>query len=375
MRILVVIGTRPEAIKMAPLILELKKYFSSKEIKVCVSAQHRGLLDEILNLFKIRPNFDLNIMKKDQDLFDISLSIISKFKEVLENFKPKLIIVHGDTTTTMIATLCGFYKKIKVMHVESGLRTNNLMAPWPEEANRQITDLLSSYHLAPTKTAKKNLDKINLKSETILVTGNTVIDALLQTKKIITSNKKNIKNLDKIFNFLNKNKKMILVTCHRRENFGKGIKELCKSLKEIVETNSNTQIVFPVHPNPNIKKHVSSLLKNINNIYLINPVDYTSMVYLMMQSYLIITDSGGIQEEAPSLKKPLVILRDETERPEVIKIGAGILVSRDNKKITSLVLDILNDKKLYKKMSLIKNPYGDGQASKRIASLIKKLKI
>lgn len=373
MKVLIIIGTRPEAIKMAPVIIELNKFLPRNQFKVCVTAQHRELLDEILNLFQIKPDFDLNIMKKNQDLFDISISIMKNIKKILEEFMPDLVMVHGDTTTTMIATLCSFYKKIKVAHIESGLRTNNLLAPWPEEANRQITDLLSVIHFPPTKKAKNNLIKSNLKSEVLYVTGNTVIDALLLTKDKIFSNKKFKQKLENKFQFLNLKKinRILLVTCHRRENFGIGISELCLSLRRVTEIYPNLIVVFPVHPNPNIYDYVNKHLKNIENIKLIKPVDYAAMVYLMSISYLILTDSGGIQEEAPSLNKPVIILRDETERPEVIKSGAGILVKRNNLNITKTIINILNDKSLYLKMSNVKNPYGDGRAAKKIVKILK----
>lgn len=373
MKLLIIIGTRPEAIKMAPLILALRKLLTSKQLKVCVTAQHRKLLDDVLKFFSIKPDFDLNIMTKNQDLFGITVSIIKKLKKILENFNPDLVLVHGDTTTTMVASLCSFYKKIKVGHIESGLRTKNLMSPWPEEANRQITDLISTFHFAPTKQAKNNLLESGINSQILQITGNTVIDALLFTKKKIFNDKNIHQQLRKYFEFLgiSDKERIILVTCHRRENFGEGIKELCISLKKITQIYPNFLIVFPVHPNPNIYEIVHQKLKNKSNIKLIKPVDYSAMVYLMSICELIITDSGGIQEEAPSLNKPLIVVRDETERPEVIKLGAGILVNRDNIKITEAVELILNNKRIYSKMASVKNPYGDGNASKRIIKYLK----
>jgi len=372
MKILLVIGTRPEAIKMAPIILNLKKEFTSKNLKVCVTAQHRKLLDDVLKFFKIKPDYDLNIMKSNQDLFDISISIFEKLKFLLNRYSPDLVLVHGDTTTTMITTLASFYKKIKIGHIESGLRTHNLFSPWPEECNRQITDLISSLHFVPTQEAKKNIIRSRIKSDSITVTGNTVIDALLYTKKEIQNNYKLQRSLINNFKFLTKNNRILLVTCHRRENFGKGINELCKALKDLIKNNNDLVIVFPVHPNPNIKKFVFKSLNKVENIKLIDPVNYVSMVYLMMKSHLIITDSGGIQEEAPSLNKPLLILRDETERPEVIKLGAGKLIKKNKSDITLNVERLLSNKKLYKKMSKVKNPYGDGRASIRIINVLKK---
>ena len=372
MKILLVIGTRPEAIKMAPVILNLKKEFDSRSLKVCITAQHRELLDDVLKFFKIKPDYDLNIMKSNQDLFDVSISIFEKLKFVLNRYCPDLVLVHGDTTTTMITTLSSFYKKIKIGHIESGLRTYNLYSPWPEECNRQITDLISSFHFAPTQEAKKNIARSKIKTDNLIVTGNTVIDALLYTKKEIQNNHKLQKSLIKNFKFLNKNKRMLLVTCHRRENFGKGVNELCKALKDLTKNNHDLLIVFPVHPNPSIKNFVFKNLNKVENIKLIEPVNYVSMVYLMMKSYLIITDSGGIQEEAPSLNKPLLIVRDETERPEVIKLGAGKLIKKNKSDITLNVERLLSNRKLYKKMSKVKNPYGDGKASIRIIKFIKK---
>ena len=357
---------------MAPVILNLKKEFDSGSLKVCITAQHRELLDDVLKFFKIKPDYDLNIMKSNQDLFDVSISIFEKLKFVLNRYCPDLVLVHGDTTTTMITTLSSFYKKIKIGHIESGLRTYNLYSPWPEECNRQITDLISSFHFAPTQEAKKNITRSKIKTDNLIVTGNTVIDALLYTKKEIQNNHKLQKSLIKNFKFLNKNKRMLLVTCHRRENFGKGVNELCKALKDLTKNNHDLLIVFPVHPNPSIKNFVFKNLNKVENIKLIEPVNYVSMVYLMMKSYLIITDSGGIQEEAPSLNKPLLIVRDETERPEVIKLGAGKLIKKNKSDITLNVERLLSNKKLYKKMSKVKNPYGDGKASIRIIKFIKK---
>ena len=371
MRILVVIGTRPEAIKMAPVIINLKKEFSSKNLKICVTAQHRKLLDDVLKFFKIKPDYDLNIMRYNQDLFDISISIFEKLKFVLNKYKPNLVLVHGDTTTSMITSLAGFYKKIKIGHIESGLRTHNLFSPWPEECNRQITDLISSFHFAPTIEAKKNITKSRVRSDSLKITGNTVIDALLYTKKEIQDNKKLHKSLINKFKYLNKSNRMLLVTCHRRENFGKGINELCNALKDLIKKNNDLIIVFPVHPNPSIKKFVFKSLSKIKNIKLIEPVNYVSMVYLMINSYLIITDSGGLQEEAPSLNKPLLILRDETERPEVIKLGAGKLIKKNKSNIILNIERLLYNKQLYKKMSVVKNPYGDGKASIRIIKTLK----
>jgi len=367
-KILIVIGTRPEAIKMAPVIINLQKNKKIK-IKLCVTAQHRKMLDDVLGLFNLKPDFDLNIMKQNQSLFQLTSNILLKFENVLELYKPDMTLVHGDTTTTMVISLACYYKKIPLAHVEAGLRTNNIFSPWPEEANRKITDLLSNIHFAPVSSSKKNLIKENISKKNIFLTGNTVIDALFNAKKIITKNKLIKKKLEKKYNFLNK-KKIILTTIHRRENFGKGITEVCRSLIKISSIN-DVQIIFPVHLNPNIREKVNKLLFGYKNIFLIDPVDYANMIYLMNKSYMIITDSGGIQEEAPSLNKPLVIVRDFTERPEIIKLGGGILVRRDSNKIYNIVNKIINNEKIYNKMANIKNPYGDGKASNKIIKTIK----
>ena len=369
MKILIVIGTRPEAIKMAPLIINLLEDKKIK-VKLCITAQHREMLDDVLKFFKLKPDFDLNIMRQNQSLFQLTSNIILKFERVLKFYRPDMTLVHGDTTTTMAISLACFYKKIPLAHVEAGLRTSNILSPWPEEANRKITDLLSNIHFAPVPSSKKNLIKENISKKNIFLTGNTVIDALLKAKKIIINNKLIKKKLEKKYNFLNK-KKIILTTIHRRENFGKGITEVCKSLIRISNI-KDVQIIFPVHLNPNIRKKVNKLLFGYKNIFLIDPVDYANMIYLMNKSYMIVTDSGGIQEEAPSLNKPLVIVRDFTERPEIIKLGGGILVKRDSNKIYNIVNSILNNKKIYNKMANIKNPYGDGKASTRITKEIKK---
>ena len=374
MKILVVIGTRPEAIKMAPIINGLKKKLKKKDIKVCITAQHRKILDDVLSLFKIKPDFDLNVMKKNQSLTQLTSNIILKFEKILDRFKPNLTLVHGDTTTTFAVTLTNYYKKLPVAHIEAGLRTKNIYSPWPEEANRKITDYLSAMHFVPINNSKKNIINEKISSKCLKVTGNTVIDALIYTKKNIIENTRTKKKLDKDFKFL-KNKKIILVTAHRRENFGNGIIQLCNSLKEIVRKRNDIQIIYPVHPNPNVQEVVYKKLSNVKDIYLIKPVNYISMVYLMMRCYLIVTDSGGIQEEAPSLSKPLVVLRDITERPEIIKMGGGVLVKRNQKNISKTINKILNDVKVYKKMSSIKNPYGDGKASKKIIKEILKKNI
>ncbi len=372
LNILIIIGTRPEAIKMAPVIINLKKNKKFK-VKLCITAQHRKMLDDVLNFFSLKPDFDLNIMKKNQSLFILTSNILLEFEKVLNIFKPHIALVHGDTTTTMAISLACFYKKVSVAHVEAGLRTGNIYSPWPEEANRKITDILSVIHFAPVKSSKLNLLKENIGTTYIKQVGNTVIDALQVAIKKINKNKVLRKNLDTKYDFLKKDK-FILVTAHRRENFGKGIKEICKSLIKL-SLLKKIKIVYPVHLNPNIKEIVYRMLKNKKNIYLIDPVDYPSMIYLMSKSYMIITDSGGIQEEAPSLNKPLVIVRDFTERPEILYLGGGVLAKRNNEDIYNKVKKILENKNMYKKMSSIKNPYGDGKASKRIIKQLSNFRI
>ncbi len=375
-KILLVFGTRPEAIKMAPLVRKLKMDNGEWKIKVCVTAQHREMLDQVLELFEIEPDYDLNLMKPGQDLYDITSNVFLGMKDVLEDFKPDIVLVHGDTTTTSATSLAAFYKKIKVGHVEAGLRTNNIYSPWPEEANRQITGVLANYHFAPTKTSKENLLKENKKEENIVVTGNTVIDALFLALEKIKSNKElenKIKNsLQKHFPFSILNSQFILVTGHRRENHGQGFINICEALKEIALANPNTDIVYPVHLNPNVQKPVNELLSRVDNIYLIKPLQYEEFIYLMDKSYFIITDSGGVQEEAPSLGKPVLIMRDTTERPEALEAGTVKLVGTDKNMIVKEAQKLLDDKSEYNKMSKAHNPYGDGQASQRIVEFLDK---
>jgi len=370
-RILIVFGTRPEAIKMAPIVKELQKNKDKFETKICVTAQHREMLYQVLEIFDIKSDYDLNIMKPNQDLYDITSNILLKMKKVLNDFKPSLVLVHGDTTTTFATTLAAFYQKIDVGHIEAGLRTGNIYSPWPEEANRKLTGALAKYHFAPTKIAKENLFKERIKEENIIVTGNTVIDALfLMLEKI--EKDKNLK--DKIIKKLSSyfNSQFILVTGHRRENFGEGFLNICNALKEIAINNSDINIIYPVHLNPNVQKPVKEILKGIKNIYLIEPLEYSEFVYLMSRSYLILTDSGGIQEEAPSLGKPVLVMRDTTERPEAVKAGTVKLVGTDKIKIINEVEKLLNDKNEYDKMSKAHNPYGDGKASKRIIEFLRR---
>ena len=372
-KILFVFGTRPEAIKMAPVIKAFKdeKIFDTK---VCVTGQHRQMLDQVLDIFDIKPDYDLNIMELGQDLFDITANVLSGMKNVLSEYSPDLVLVHGDTSTTSATAIAAFYQKIKVGHVEAGLRTGNIYSPWPEEVNRQISGVIANYHFAPTSTSMENLLKENKNKENILVTGNTVIDALfLVLDKIEKDAKlKNtiLKSISDQYRF-NSDKKIILVTGHRRENFGEGFTNICKALKKIADDNHDVDIVYPVHLNPNVQKPVKNILSNSKNIYLIDPLSYENFIYLMSKSYFIITDSGGVQEEAPSLGKPVLVLRNTTERPEAVEAGTVKLVGTNFEAIVNESQKFLDDEKEYKKMSKAHNPYGDGSASKRIVNFFK----
>lgn len=364
MKVLVVFGTRPEAIKLAPVIKQLSKH-SSFNTKICVTAQHRSMLDQVLSLYNIRPHFDLNIMVDNQSLTTIVYQVMQGLDHVLEQFKPDWVLVQGDTNTTFATSLSAFYKKIDVAHVEAGLRTYHIHSPWPEEANRQLTSRIASLHFAPTIAAQKNLLAEGVIEETTIVTGNTVIDALLETVDYLKSNINFASMLEKKFSFLDPSRKLILVTSHRRENFGHRLQQLCKALLKL-SLRHDIQIVFPVHLNPNIRDIVNELLSETKNIYLLEPQDYLPFVYLMMQSYCILTDSGGIQEEAPSLGKPVLVVRDTTERSEGIRAGTAKLVGTDTITIVKQIEELLDDRKLYETMSTAINPYGDGMAAQRI---------
>ncbi len=379
-KILLVFGTRPEAIKMAPLVKELQKYDKDFNTKVCVTAQHREMLDKVLELFEIKPDYDLNIMKAGQDLYDITVNVLLGMKKVLEDFKPDVVLVHGDTSTTSAAALAAFYQKIMVGHVEAGLRTYNIYSPWPEEANRQITGILANYYFSPTQTSKDNLFKENKDENSIVVTGNTVIDALFLALEKIKSNKElenKIRNkIESLINnskFKIENSKFILVTGHRRENFGQGFINICKALKEIALKNPNFDIIYPVHLNPNVQKPVKELLSDIENVYLISPLQYEEFIYMMYKSYFIITDSGGVQEEAPSLGKPVLVMRNTTERPEAVKSGTVKLVGTDKEKIIIEAQNLIDDKTAYEKMNKAHSPYGDGNASRKIVDFLKEV--
>jgi len=368
---LIVFGTRPEAIKMAPLVKEFLKDKDCFDTRVCVTAQHREMLDQVLDFFEIKPDFDLDLMKPNQNLHSLTSDIILGLKPILEEFKPDYVYVHGDTTTTMASSIAAFYSGAKVCHVEAGLRTHDKWSPFPEEINRQITGRITDIHFAPTKASKENLLQENIKSEAIIVTGNTVIDALLHSvSKVDTIEDAEIEILK---TKIDPSKKLILVTGHRRENHGQGFINICSALKQIAIENPNTQIIYPVHLNPNVQKPVYELLDEVKNIQLMAPLSYPAFVWLMNKSYLIITDSGGVQEEAPSLGKPVLVMRVTTERPEAVDAGTVILVGTDTKKIMEETTKLLNNNDLYNKMSALHNPYGDGKACERIIDHIKNL--
>jgi len=373
-KILVVFGTRPEAIKMAPVIQELKKEEDWYETRVCVTAQHREMLDQVLDIFKINPDYDLNIMQPDQNLDEVVSKILIKLKSVLHDFQPDLVLVHGDTITTFSASLAAYLKKIKVGHVEAGLRTGDLFSPWPEEGNRKLTSVLANYHFAPTTLSKKNLLNEGIDESKIFITGNSVIDALQIIVNRIKDDKRlkfNIEKRIKKSGFIDFDSKYILVTGHRRENFGQGMQNICESLKFLAEKNPNINFLYPVHLNPNVRKPVNDLLSDVSNIKIVEPFEYEEFVYLMCKSYFILTDSGGIQEEAPSLGKPVLVMRDKTERPEAIESGTVKLVGSDKSKIVKEVQSLLDNYEEYQKMCKAINPYGDGKTSKRIAEILK----
>ena len=369
-KILFVFGTRPEAIKMAPVIKEFKNNPNAFECRICVTAQHREMLDQVLDFFQIIPDYDLNLMQPNQNLFDITSKIIKSLEPILNNFKPDYLFVHGDTTTTMAASISGFYAGSKVCHIEAGLRTNNKLSPFPEEINRQITGRISDFHFAPTEISKSNLLRENISEDSIIVTGNTVIDALMDSVDSVKNNPSNfIQNLSDI---LGQNE-VILVTGHRRENHGQGIISICNALKRIAQDNLSRLIIYPVHLNPNVQGPVNKILSDQKNIILINPLAYEDFIWLMNRSKIIITDSGGVQEEAPSLGKPVLVMRNTTERPEAVKVGTVLLVGTNENLIVEKALHLLNNAHSYEKMSKLHNPYGDGLASKRIVNFIKNL--
>lgn len=369
MKVLSIFGTRPEAIKMAPLVVKLKQNAHINSA-VCVTGQHREMLDQVLELFDITPDYDLNVMKKNQSLSEVTSRIINNLSPILEEYQPDLILVHGDTTTTFSAALSGFYHQVSVGHVEAGLRTGNILSPWPEEANRKLVSCITEMHFAPTEQAMINLKQEKVKESKILVTGNTVIDALMMIKKNIESDINLQNSLSKNFSFIGDGKRIVLVTGHRRENFGQGFENICGSLKSLAIKNKDVNFVYPVHLNPRVREPVNKLLSNIDNIHLIEPQGYLEFVYLMINSYVILTDSGGIQEEAPALGKPVVVMRNTTERPEAVSAGTVVLVGTEKNKIIDTIDSLLNDKDRYREMSMAHNPYGDGTASEKIIQQI-----
>lgn len=367
-KILVVFGTRPEAIKMAPLIFELRKYSSHFDVKVCVTSQHRQMMDQVLAFFQIVPDYDLNLMKPGQTLSRLTSDVISEVANVLVDFTPDIILVHGDTTTSFSAALAGFYAGCKIGHVEAGLRTYNNSAPFPEEVNRQITARMAHFHFAPTEFSARNLRQERLSNENIYVTGNTVIDALNYSVDYLRDYEDN--EIGMLRRLIPVDKKLILVTGHRRENFGAGLIEICHALKDIVAQSPDVHIVYPVHFNPNVQDPVRHILGGHKQITLIDPIGYPAFVWLMSRSYLVLTDSGGIQEEAPSLGKPVLVMRETTERPEAVEAGTVKLVGTNKEKIQKEVLSLLRDESVYRMMSQAHNPYGDGKASERIVQYI-----
>lgn len=370
-KVLVVFGTRPEAIKMVTVAKMLKSYTEDFEVKVCSTGQHRQMLDQVMEFFNLKADFDLNIMAPDQTLADVTCKVLKGMEEVFKQWKPDIVLVQGDTTTVMAAALAAFYQKIEVGHVEAGLRTGNRYSPWPEEMNRLIATQLATIHFAPTETSKNNLLREAVDPERVHVTGNTVIDALFEAVKIMDNNPEMLAAMREKFSFLDPAKRLVLVTGHRRENFGDGFLQICRAIKEIA-SREDVQVVYPMHMNPNVRKPVNEILGDAGNVHLIEPQDYPSFLYLMRQSYLILTDSGGVQEEAPSLGKPVVVMRDTTERPEAVEAGTVVLAGADEKNICKYALQLLDDREFYQSMSRSINPYGDGKASFRIAELLKK---
>jgi UDP-N-acetylglucosamine 2-epimerase (non-hydrolysing) len=370
-KVLSVFGTRPEAIKMAPLVKALALE-SNIESRVCVTAQHREMLDQVLDLFEIVPDYDLNIMRSGQSLYEITGLILTRIQSILNEYKPDIVLVHGDTSTTFASSLAAFYQKIPVGHVEAGLRTGNIYSPWPEEANRKLTGALAELHFSPTQAASENLRAEGVPAANIIETGNTVIDALMEVIEIIKKNDLIRVNLNEKFKFLDRNKKLILVTGHRRENFGGGFEAICSAIAEIARRHRDVQIIYPVHLNPNVREPVARILSSISNVFLIEPQEYLPFVYLMDRSYLILTDSGGIQEEAPSLGKPVLVMRETTERPEAVAAGTVVLVGTDKDKIINTVDELIMNPEIYSRMSMAHNPYGDGRACERIIAKIKR---
>lgn len=381
-KIMLVFGTRPEAIKMAPLVKEFQANTDIFETQVCVTGQHREMLDQVLEIFHITPDYDLNIMKQGQDLYDVTTRVLVGMRDVLKAAQPDIILVHGDTTTSMAAALAAFYQQIPVGHVEAGLRTNNIYSPWPEEMNRQITGRIATYDFAPTLLSRQNLLHEGVDEEKITVTGNTVIDALhLVTRRIKEDAKLNIQLQERLFlagydiRHLTSSRKLVLITGHRRENFGEGFMQICTAIRDLKNKYENVDFVYPMHLNPNVRKPIHAVfgenLNELGNIFFIDPLEYLEFVYLMEHATIVLTDSGGIQEEAPGLGKPVLVMRDTTERPEALEAGTVKLVGTDYNKIIENVSVLLEDKEAYERMSKATNPYGDGLASRRIVEKLK----
>ena len=368
-KILSVFGTRPEAIKMAPVVKALADD-PGFDSRVCVTAQHRQMLDQVLDLFAIRPDYDLDIMKPGQSLTEVTCNVLQGLAPVLEAFRPDVVLVHGDTTTTMTASLAAYYQQIAVGHVEAGLRTGNIYSPWPEEMNRRLTGAITRYHFSPTERSRQNLLNEGVDDGTILVTGNTVIDALLTVVDKVRTDARLQQQMAERFSFLSENRRLILVTGHRRENFGDGFENICRALRTLADTHPDVEICYPVHLNPNVQEPVKRILGDIDRVHLIEPQDYLPFVYLMDRSYLIITDSGGVQEEAPSLGKPVLVMRDTTERPEAVEAGTVKLVGTDADTIVAQATRLLQDDTAYQSMSRAHNPYGDGRAAVRIVQAL-----
>ena len=380
-KVLLVFGTRPEAIKMAPLVMELQKQKERIETVVCVTGQHREMLDQVLEIFDIKPDYDLNIMKRGQDLYDVTARVLTGMREVLKEIKPDIVLVHGDTTTSTAAALAAFYQQIPVGHVEAGLRTHNIYSPWPEEMNRLLTGRLATYHFSPTPLSRNNLIKESINDRNIIVTGNTVIDALYWVVDKIKNNKELDNELESVLskagydvNRLDNGKKLVLITGHRRENFGDGFINMCTAIKDLTIKHPNVDFVYPMHLNPNVRKPIHEVfgedLSGLKNMFFIEPLEYLSFVYLMEKSSIVLTDSGGIQEEAPGLGKPVLVMRDTTERPEALNAGTVKLVGTDYNKIVNEVSSLIDDKAAYEKMSKAVNPYGDGLACRRIVNAL-----
>ena len=380
-KVLLVFGTRPEAIKMAPLVMELQKQKERIETVVCVTGQHREMLDQVLEIFDIKPDYDLNIMKRGQDLYDVTARVLTGMREVLKEIKPDIVLVHGDTTTSTAAALAAFYQQIPVGHVEAGLRTHNIYSPWPEEMNRLLTGRLATYHFSPTPLSRNNLIIESINDRNIIVTGNTVTDALYWVVDKIKNNKELDNELESVLskagydvNRLDNGKKLVLITGHRRENFGDGFINMCTAIKDLTIKHPNVDFVYPMHLNPNVRKPIHEVfgedLSGLKNMFFIEPLEYLSFVYLMEKSSIVLTDSGGIQEEAPGLGKPVLVMRDTTERPEALNAGTVKLVGTDYNKIVNEVSSLIDDKAAYEKMSKAVNPYGDGLACGRIVNAL-----